>query len=171
MIEFVGIGFIRRKGGILANLTLREDWITTGVEASTREEVFKVLAQPLYDAGFVREGFLEGVEEREKNFPTGLPTVPFGVAIPHTNPQYVKDNAISVGVLKHPVTFTVMGTDDETTEVRLVFLLALNESQKQLNILKNITSIISDENFLKSFLTMTRKEIYEVLKVNLGGVI
>lgn len=155
----------------MANLTLREDWITTGVDASTREEVFKILAQPLYEAGFVRAGFLEGVEEREKNFPTGLPTVPFGVAIPHTDPQYVKNNAISVGVLKHPVTFTVMGTDDETTEVRLVFLLALNESQKQLNILKNITSIISGENLLGTFLTMTQKEIYEVLKAKLGGVI
>ena len=64
-----------------------------------------------------------------------------------------------------------MGTDDETTEVRLVFLLALNESQKQLNILKNITGIISDENLLGTFLTMTQKEIYEVLKVKLGGVI
>lgn len=155
----------------MANLTLREDWITTGVDASTREEVVKILAQPLYEAGFVRAGFLEGVEEREKNFPTGLPTVPFGVAIPHTDPQYVKNNAISVGVLKHPVTFTVMGTDDETTEVRLVFLLALNESQKQLNTLKNITSIISDENLLGTFLTMTKKEIYEVLKAKLGGVI
>lgn len=155
----------------MVRLALRRELIAVGVAAETREEVFEKLAEPLFRYGFVREGFLEGVKERERNFPTGLPTVPFGVAIPHTDPKYVKDNAVSVGVLKEPVKFTVMGTEDETTEVRLVFLLALNESQKQLNILKDITGIIRDEHLLGSFLAMNEEEIYKTLKEKLGGVL
>ena len=150
-------------------IIINEDLVQTDVIASMQNEIFEQLAKPLYD--LVNEGFLEGVRRREQNFPTGLPTEPFGVAIPHTDPEYVKQNAISVGVLRHPVTFTVMGTDDETTDVRVVFLLALNESQKQLNILKSITELIRDAKQLEKLLSCDSTEIYKILDSKLKGEI
>lgn len=152
-------------------IIINEDLVQTDVIASTQNEIFEQLAKPLYDFNLVNEGFLEGVRRREQNFPTGLPTEPFGVAIPHTDPEYVKQNAISVGVLRHPVTFTVMGTDDETTDVRVVFLLALNESQKQLNILKSITELIRDAKQLEKLLSCDSTEIYKILDSKLKGEI
>lgn len=152
-------------------IIINEDLIQTDVIASTQNEIFEQLAKPLYDLNLVNEGFLEGVRRREQNFPTGLPTEPFGVAIPHTDPEYVKQNAISVGVLRHPVTFTVMGTDDEITDVRVVFLLALNESQKQLNILKSITELIRDAKQLEKLLSCDSTEIYKILDSKLKGEI
>lgn len=148
---------------------ISEDLIQTDVFASTQDEIFEKLSRPLYQFNIVNEGFLEGVRIREQKFPTGLPTEPFGVAIPHTDPGYVKQNAISVGVLRQPITFTVMGTEDETTQVRLVFLLALNESQKQLNILKCITELIRDAKQLEKWLSFDVSEIYKILDNALKG--
>ena len=138
-------------------IIINEDLIQTDVIASTQNEIFEQLAKPLYDLNLVNEGFLEGVRRREQNFPT--------------DPEYVKQNAISVGVLRHPVTFTVMGTDDETTDVRVVFLLALNESQKQLNILKSITELIRDAKQLEKLLSCDSTEIYKILDSKLKGEI
>ena len=152
-------------------IIINEDLIQTDVIASTQNEIFEQLAKPLYDLNLVSEGFLEEVRRREQKFPTGLPTEPFGVAIPHTDPEYVKQNAISVGVLRHPVTFTVMGTDDENTDVRVVFLLALNESQKQLNILKSITELIRDAKQLEKLLSCDSTEIHKILDRKLKGEI
>ena len=152
-------------------IIIHEDLIQTDVIASTQNEIFEQLAKPLYDLNLVNEGFLDGVRRREQKFPTGLPTEPFGVAIPHTDPEYVKQNAISVGVLSHPVTFTVMGTDDENTDVRVVFLLALNESQKQLNILKSITELIRDAKQLEKLLSCDSTEIHKILDRKLKGEI
>ena len=64
-----------------------------------------------------------------------------------------------------------MGTDDETTDVRVVFLLALNESQKQLNILKSITELIRDAKQLEKLLSCDSTEIYKILDSKLKGEI
>ena len=55
-----------------------------GVEASSSEEVIKIAADELYKRGIVKEDFYEHVMLREKEFPTGLATAKYGVAIPHT---------------------------------------------------------------------------------------
>ena len=145
-------------------ILLSEDLIQTNIALTTQEDIFVKLSEPLVKLRLVKDSFLDGVISRERKFPTGLPTEPFGVAIPHTDPEHVLKNAISVGVLKSPVKFIIMGTDDESVDVRLIFLLALNESQKQLNILKNITEIIRDEKRLKNWLTLSKTEILTELQ-------
>jgi len=64
--------------------------------------------------GYVSEEFAEDVWEREKIFPTGLPTQPFGVAIPHADPDHVKQSAVCLGILNSPVFFNQMGMESST---------------------------------------------------------
>ena len=66
------------------------------------------MSKVLIDAGFVHESYKDAVIERERVFPTGLPTQGINVAIPHTDSIHVKKEGFLVGVLEQPVTFEMM---------------------------------------------------------------
>lgn len=40
----------------------------------------------LKEKGYVRDSFLDAILAREKAYPTGLPTLPVAIALPHTDP-------------------------------------------------------------------------------------
>ena len=79
------------------------------VEASSSKEVIKIAADELYRRGIVKEDFFEHVLLREKEFPTGLATDKYGIAIPHTDSKYVNRSQIEFVSLKSPVTLTKVG--------------------------------------------------------------
>lgn len=61
-------------------------------------------------------------------FPTGLPTEPIGIAIPHTDAERVNRGASAVGVLPQPVVFTEMGCDDDSfVDVYAIVVLAIHD--------------------------------------------
>ena len=127
------------------------------------EQVIRQLAQPLIDEAFVVADFAEHVLAREQDFPTGLPTEPVGVAIPHTDHRHVRQNAISLGILPQPVTFADMGGEPEPVPVRVVFLLALSESNKQLNVLGWIMELIQDSDFMQQLLQLNDQQVYQLI--------
>mgnify|MGYP001025914457 CR=1 FL=1 len=137
-------------------------------ENSSIESLIHQLAQPLIADGQVVEDFAEHVLAREDNYPTGLSTEPVGVAIPHTDHRHVRQNAIGVGILPQPVNFADMGGEAEPVPVRIVFLLALSESNKQLNVLGWIMELIQDGDFLQSLLNMSAQEIYQEISHKLS---
>ncbi|WZK66698.1 PTS sugar transporter subunit IIA [Lacticaseibacillus rhamnosus] len=79
--------------------------------------------------------------------------------MPHTDPQFVNQNAVSVGILAEPIEMVVMGTTNEIIPVSVIFLLSLAQSNKQLNILKRIMRVVQDQTKLKKFMTSTDAEI------------
>lgn len=70
------------------------------VEVTEFEELVKLISAPLISNKDVVEAFPEEVIKREVNFPTGLPTEPFCVAIPHTDAKFVLNNKVTIAVLK-----------------------------------------------------------------------
>ncbi|WP_337024863.1 MULTISPECIES: PTS sugar transporter subunit IIA [unclassified Pantoea] len=130
-------------------------------EGLSVDQVIRQLAQPLVEEALVVADFAEHVLAREQDFPTGLPTEPVGVAIPHTDHRHVRHNAISIGILPQPVTFADMGGEPEPVPVRVVFLLALSESNKQLNVLGWIMELIQDSDFMQQLLQLNDQEIYQ----------
>ncbi|MBJ2790558.1 PTS sugar transporter subunit IIA [Salmonella enterica subsp. enterica serovar Derby] len=127
----------------------------------SQNDIIKALASPLINDGMVVSDFADHVITREQNFPTGLPVEPVGVAIPHTDHKYVRQNAISVGILAEPVNCEDMGGEPDPVPVRVVFMLALGESNKQLNVLGWIMDVIQDEDFMQQLLVMNDDEIYQ----------
>ena len=99
-----------------------------------------------------------------EKFPTGLPTLPVGVGIPHTDAKWVNQNSIMVGVLKKPIKMITMATVDDEIEVSIIFLLALGESNKQLNILQKIMTIIQDQELLKGIQTKDVEIVEKIVK-------
>lgn len=130
------------------------------------------LSTNLLDKDLVTSDYPRAVKDREVKFPTGLPTAPIGIAIPHTDPQYVKTNAVSVGILKEPIEMTVMGTEEEDkVQVSIIFLLSLAQSNKHLNILKRIMGFVQNQELLKKFQTVSDEEVAEeVQKAILEGL-
>ncbi|MBS4536649.1 PTS sugar transporter subunit IIA [Clostridium sp. D2Q-14] len=138
--------------------------IFVDIEVSNFEELILLITKPLVADGDVVEEFAEQVIKREENFPTGLPTEPYGVAIPHTDSKFVRKNKVTIATLKQPIEMEVMGGTDEKIDVSIVFLLALGQSNKQLNILQKLMGILNKEDVLTRIKEGSKEKIYEITK-------
>ncbi|MGK7379247.1 PTS sugar transporter subunit IIA [Planococcus sp. 1R117A] len=125
-------------------MKLDEELVIIEMEANSKEEVLTILGNQLLKKGFVKENFVESILEREKTFPTGLPTVPFGVAIPHTDGNMVNESKIAFATLKKTVKFVAMGQGDQLVDVKLVFLLALKHPSGQLEMLQKLVGLFQN---------------------------
>ena len=87
--------------------------IEIDLDVKTSHEVIERLSKLLYKGGYVKDSFLDAVIEREKQYATGIPLDPVGIAIPHTDGIHVKKRAVAVGILANPIKFGTMGGDGE----------------------------------------------------------
>lgn len=144
---------------------LKEPLIEIGMEARTSQDVFCQLGGALIREGYTKESYVEALAERESNFPTGLDINGIGVAIPHTDVSHVNQSGIAIAVLKEPVTFIQMATDDEEVKVKLVFMLSVVNPEAHLEELQQILAIIQDTEVLdKLTKAKEKKEIIEIIK-------
>lgn len=126
-----------------------------GKGRSAVEAVLRALAARLHASGAVTDDFEAAVLERERQYPTGLPTV-IPAAIPHTDPQHVIEPGIAVATLCEPVDFGEMGgSGDATVPVRLVVMLVLREAHAQLEALQRLIQALQDEAAVRTVLTAT----------------
>ncbi|WP_254119673.1 PTS sugar transporter subunit IIA [Bacillus sp. FJAT-29790] len=127
-----------------------ETLILRDIEGESNEDILKIMASNLFEQGIVKESYIDAIIEREKNYATGLPTMGMSVAIPHTDIEHVNKKAISVGILKNTVDFGIMGDDSETTPVKLVFMLAMDQSHSQLELLQRLMQIFQNVETLET---------------------
>lgn len=133
----------------LMNL-LGTEHILIHVDAKDAQEAIQKLTVALVETGHVASGFAEDVWKREQTFPTGLPTQPLAVAIPHADPDHVNRSAVCIGVLNTPVRFAQMGTDGSTyLDVQLIFMLAIKEREKQVEMIQQLMSVIQNASLLE----------------------
>lgn len=144
---------------------LKDTLITVDLEAESYEEVMEQLGGVLIREGYAKDSYVNALITREKEFPTGLDVDGVGVAIPHTDVSHVKKAGIAIGVLKNPVTFVQMGTDDESVEVGLVFMLAVVNPNEHIDQLQRIIAIIQDKEVLCNIQKVKdTKQIIELIK-------
>ncbi|MDR2976411.1 MAG: PTS sugar transporter subunit IIA [Streptococcaceae bacterium] len=137
------------------------------IDVEGRNEVFDQLTAEFTARNIVTDAFREKLEERENVFPTGLNINGFGVAIPHTNSEYVKKSQIGFMSLKKAVVFKEMGSADQEVEVQLVFMLALKEAHEQLAMLQNLVAMFQRPGVLESLKEVTGKsELLRILAEN-----
>lgn len=118
-----------------------------------KKDIISKMSEVLIDKGYVKQSYKKAVLEREKIYPTGLTNGKYGVAIPHTDSEHVNKAGIAVGILHSPVKFEEMGSESgELIDINLVFLLAIKDPSKQLSILQDLISLISDQDKIESIL-------------------
>ena len=115
--------------------------------AVDRDAVLASLGNAVIDAGFARDDYVRALQEREAQFPTGLP-ISGGVAIPHTSSEYVTTNTIACATLTQPVTFHEMGDDESEVEVSTVFMLVVADGQQQVKVLSSLVKKLRDAEFV-----------------------
>lgn len=142
-------------------------------EAASPGEVFETLGGDMIAHGYSEEDYVDALKEREAQFPTGLDINGFGVAIPHTDAGHVKKETEGIMTLKHPVTFIQMGSDDTPVEVKVVFMLAIENPQTHIKKLQQILCIIQDDTVLEKIYRADNKEqVIDIIKqkeIEIGG--
>ncbi|TZE81033.1 PTS sugar transporter subunit IIA [Calorimonas adulescens] len=143
---------------------LDEDLILINFVAKDKEELLEKMASIMTQKGLVKKTYIRSILEREKTFPTGLPADGFGIAIPHTYPDHVEETAMVVATLKDPIRFHVMGSPDNEIDVKIVFMLAVKDPNKQIQLLKNLMNIFQDREALQNLIDSNdKKEVLNLL--------
>lgn len=111
----------------------------------TKEEALTFLANQFVESGLVDEEFPEKILEREEIFPTGIGFEEVGIAIPHSDPEYVKKEQIGIMTLEKPILFKRIEDKSKEIEVSMIFMLALKEPDGHLKVLQNLMSLLQDK--------------------------
>ena len=127
------------KGELIA-----ADSVMCRVRAGSRDEVLKLAADHLKQAGYVTDGFFQALLKRENMFPTGICFGDTCVAIPHAEPGFVKKPVMLIMTLERPVRFVNMEDCEAEMPVEIVFVLAFTDSEKHLNVLQRLSALIRD---------------------------
>ncbi len=142
----------------------REELIIIDLPAENSDEVINRLAEVMAEKGYVTNDYALEVSEREKKYPTGLPTQEVKVAIPHAGADNVIQPGVAVAVLKQPVVFYNMENPDQGLDVHIVFLLANKDSGDQLKDLQSLTGLFADPSILQRVVKSgSAREIAEML--------
>ncbi|CEG23730.1 putative licABCH operon regulator [Planococcus massiliensis] len=139
-------------------MEIEKELVAIELEIDSKESVIAFLGNRLLEKAYVKEGFVESVLKREETFPTGLPTIPFGIAIPHTDGDMVNESKIAFATLKNPVKFLAMGQSGELIDIKVVFMLALKEPAAQLATLQKLVGLFQNPETVSKLAAITSAE-------------
>ncbi|MCJ7771639.1 MAG: PTS sugar transporter subunit IIA [Desulfobacterales bacterium] len=136
----------------------KKELIVIDLDVDNSEEAIKYLGDILNKGGYVKESFVKAVIAREKEFATGIPTEPLGIAIPHTDGIHVIKMAVAVGVLRKPIKFGIMGGYGEI-DIDLVFLMALMDCESQISMLQSFCEFFQRSREIEKIRNAIDKDI------------
>lgn len=136
-------------------------------DAKNWEEAITLCGKAIAKAGFADESFMKACIEREKEYPTGLPSeVP--VAIPHSKVDGIKENCVCFLRLKEPVTFQRMDSEEESVETKAIFNLAIRDGNQHLEFLQTLMQAVMNKEVVETCMTKELSEIPDYLQEKLG---
>lgn len=139
------------------------------VDAKDSTEAIDLLGRSLMENGYVKQGYVDSVLQREQTFPTGLALKNVGIAIPHASPEgNVLKNGIAIARLNNPVQFNWMENPDEKIDVNMVFMLALADSSEHLDVLKKLFVAFQNEELVESLKNSSSDEFLGLLSEKLA---
>lgn len=154
---------------ILSDL-IHEELIVTDFEAENQFDALTKLYEKLYAESYVKESYLEGILKREEVFPTGIDLQStYNVAIPHTDAEHVLRSSICLAILKKPIIFKKMDDSSKEIEVNIIFMIALNKQEKQVEVLEKLIGLITNKESMEKVLKLKTKKDIINLFIN-GGI-
>ncbi len=151
---------------------LHKELIWTDTTCVTQEDVFKTVADQGTELHYVTNHFLRKLKEREEIFPTGLKLDGYGVALPHTDPECVNEQFIAVLTSKRGIPFQLMEDKNQSVRAEVIFVLGLNEPHSQLEVLRQLMSIIQDKGNVQALNEASSADdmIQTLEKIAVGGI-
>lgn len=132
------------------NLELNESLVFRNLLLSSDKEVLKYLSEQLFKEKYVHKEYIDAIQKREQEYPTGLPSPDPGVAIPHANFELVETTTLAIATLKEPVEFRNMENNEEMLPIKIVIMMAIKEPHGQVEMLQKIVGIIQNESLRKA---------------------
>ncbi|MBF9016696.1 MULTISPECIES: PTS sugar transporter subunit IIA [unclassified Oceanispirochaeta] len=149
---------------------LKPEYIIENLSADTKEAALKQMGEKLFSMGLVKESFIEAIQYREKNYPSGLPMEGHKIAIPHTDAEHVNESVILFARLKDPLEFSVMGDPDEKIQVQMISMFALKEKKLIGDLLTTLITTYQDDSVLDSLLhAEDGRKMYDILIKQVGA--
>lgn len=135
---------------------LQPSCVLLNCDFKTSEEVIQAIGGKLFEAGFVKESFVQAAIDRESTLPTGLPLGgKINAAIPHTEIEHVLKPALGMATLRNEVAFRNMVSPTESVPVRLVFLLALEQPKVQIEMLQEVAGVLQNADLVERLVSLT----------------
>lgn len=120
------------------------------------------LADSLQADGRVKPGFINGVLEREKLYPTGIYMETHSVAIPHTECEHVNQTGFAIGINLAGVTFVRTDEPEEKVTPQIVVMMAIDDTCEKVTIIQSLFALLADCDRVNDICTMTAEEIAKV---------
>lgn len=144
---------------------ISKEVINLNMDCIDKEDFFQIVHNKVFDLGYVTEEFKEKILEREGVFPTGINLGDYGVAIPHTDAQYIKEEFISICTFKDKIELNSMEDQNEVVPVKLAFVLGLNQPHNQLTVLTELMTIIQNKELVEKIINSSNSdEVLETIK-------
>ena len=128
---------------------LDERLVLLDADVNSAEDCIRLMAGLFEEHGYVKPGYGDAVVKREEEYPTGLPGKEMNLAIPHTNNLLVNRPAVGVIVPRRPVKFAMMGMKETLLPCELIMPLVVQDSKRQIQMLKKMMKIIQDGALLR----------------------
>lgn len=149
---------------IIPNVDLfSEELIFPQCRVKSKKELLEMLCERMESLGYVTDGFLESVWEREKSAPTDLGK---GFSLPHGMSEYVNHSAAAFASLEEPIDWVENGEP-----VDMVFLVAFDLDEddavkkKIIGFYQSIVSFMEDDQECEKLRSLTdAKQIIKILE-------
>ncbi|WP_027108064.1 PTS sugar transporter subunit IIA [Lacticigenium naphthae] len=147
------------------DLDLSKSLVFIDLDLNTKEEVLLFLSEELCKRDLVKAEYQQAILEREKVYPTGLPSPGVNIAIPHADNNLVNETSIAIGILKKPVLFNSMENTETELGVQMVIMLAIKEPHGQIEMLQKVVTIIQNEELTNRIVNTSNKSgVLEMLE-------
>ena len=145
---------------------LNEDSLKSIGEKTDKEfidnyDAINQTAKILLNKGLVKESYIVAIKKREESFPTGLKFENYGIAIPHTDPEHVINEAILINILEKPVKFEQMASEGLYTDVNIIVMLAIKNKENQVPYLQALIELFQDKEKIDKLLESENNDIIE----------
>lgn len=133
---------------------VNKNLVLAKLKATDNKDAITQLANLLQKQGYVNKDFAQAVLDREKIYPTGLPSGKVNVAIPHTDIKYVNSPAIVFASLEKPIKFKNMADKSQEINVSFIAMLAMKEPHSQVSLLQNLMKLFQNQDLLEKFISL-----------------
>lgn len=138
------------------------------LDVKDTDEFFLYFSEKAKKLNYVTDTYLAAIKKREFNYPTALPTEPYPVAIPHSDPEHIVKQFIAPIRLKNEIEWHEIANNDSILKVRLVFALGFKKEDGHVRILQLLLENFQDQEKMEKLLNAKTKEEFleEVHKID-----
>lgn len=97
-------------------------------EKISSNELIELLATSLVKDGKAKDSYLNAVQDRELEHPTGIDCGDYSIATPHTDSIHVNSSALAIAICNENVTFMNADKSGQELKPKIVVMMCIPES-------------------------------------------